>query len=514
MSPFLKLPGIMGQSYEAIGYRALVDRYNLSVMQHFRWSYLIDKGSRRALTDRFPAIYLYGQSYACDDPQDPLQQLAFALKHEGLNLEIITALFGHLSAASVQAYVEQQSSGKYQRIVWYLYEQLTGCTLALPDLKQGSYIDVLDASLYYTCQPNPQPRYRLNDNLLGELTSFCPFVRRTSLLSTIADEHLDRVARGMADAYGQSVLERASTFLYTQETLSSYQIEREKPDKRRLISFIHLVKKVENIKTLDEELLTALQNSIVEERFADTGYRTIQNYIGQKRDLDYEIIHYISPKPEDVVPLMQGLLASLQRMIASNVDPMVIAAAIAFGFVYIHPFDDGNGRLHRFLIHYILRQTNFAPQGVMFPISAVILSDMRRYNDVLEQVSNPLMALVTDYTLNEAGQLTVHQATKTLYQYIDYTVYAEYLAACIKKTIYTDFKKELEYLTCYDQAKQELQEIVAMPDRLIDLFIRVTVPHQGVLSENKRTSYFSMLTPEEVIRMEEVVRRVFADAFC
>ncbi|MDH3465586.1 MAG: Fic family protein [Gammaproteobacteria bacterium] len=31
-------------------------------------------------------------------------------------------------------------------------------------------------------------------------------------------------------------------------------------------------------------------------------------------------------------------------------DPILQAAATAFGFIYIHPFQDGNGRLHRCLI--------------------------------------------------------------------------------------------------------------------------------------------------------------------
>ena len=50
-----------------------------------------------------------------------------------------------------------------------------------------------------------------------------------------------------------------------------------------------------------------------------------------------------------------------RRMEAGNVAPVVHAAAIAFGFVFVHPFEDANGRIHRFLIHNILARSRFTP---------------------------------------------------------------------------------------------------------------------------------------------------------
>ena len=54
--------------------------------------------------------------------------------------------------------------------------------------------------------------------------------------------------------------------------------------------------------------------------------------------------------------------------------PFVIhAAAIGYGFVFLHPFEDGNGRIHRFLIHNILARRGFTPADVMAPVSATML---------------------------------------------------------------------------------------------------------------------------------------------
>jgi len=52
-----------------------------------------------------------------------------------------------------------------------------------------------------------------------------------------------------------------------------------------------------------------------------------------------------------------------ERAISRGADPVVTAAVLAFGFVYIHPFEDGNGRLHRWFIHHVLAISGYSPPG-------------------------------------------------------------------------------------------------------------------------------------------------------
>lgn len=75
------------------------------------------------------------------------------------------------------------------------------------------------------------------------------------------------------------------------------------------------------------------------------------------------------------------------------------ASVLAFGFVYIHPLADGNGRVHRFLFNDILRRDGVLPESVILPISSVIAessSEQQRYAQLLDDVSNsnaPITAL-------------------------------------------------------------------------------------------------------------------------
>jgi Fic family protein len=202
--------------------------------------------------------------------------------------------------------------------------------------------------------------------------------------------------------------------------------------------------------------------------------------------------------------LMEGLVAAHKRMDASSVSAVVHAAVIAYGFVFLHPFEDGNGRIHRFLIHNILARRGFTPKGVMFPISASMLKNMSDYDASLEALSQHLIALV-EYSLDEEGRMTVHNDTAEWYRSIDMTSQVEALFRFIDQTIDMELARELAFLANYDETKHAIQEIVDMPDRKIDLFIRFCVQNNGRLSARKRGRHFDFLADEEITRMEQAV---------
>jgi len=192
----------------------------------------------------------------------------------------------------------------------------------------------------------------------------------------------------------------------------------------------------------------------------------------------------------------------------SQVPPVIHAAVVAFGFVFMHPFGDGNGRIHRFLIHNILSRRGFTPRGIVFPVSAAMLKNLADYDASLEAFSSPLMPLV-EYTIEEDGRMTVHNDTVIWYRYIDMTPQVEALFSFIEQTIDTELTMELSFLANYDRARRAIQEIVDMPDRQIDLFIRFCLQNNGRLSAGKRADYFDFLSDEEITRMEKVVQSCY-----
>jgi len=485
------------------GYAALIERYALEVIPNWHRSQVSTGGIHRidsagdVIKEVYPSKYWPGESLG--------DHLEFALKYDGTNLAILASLFNVVPRNEIQAYISSKPTGKYARRLWFLFEFLTGSILALEDLKQGNYIDLLDPNQYYTVTPARQVRrQRINENLLGD-AGFCPTIRRTDELRGFQEANLTERCKQVMLAYSPELLKRALSYLYTKETKSSFEIEHIKPNSTRTERFITMLQLAEKEDFCDKAHLIDLQNRIVDPRFRDSDYRTTQNYVGESVAWQREKVHFACPKPEDLESLMRGLITAHDRMEEGGIHPVAHAAAVAYGFVFLHPFEDGNGRIHRFLIHNILARQGFTPEGVMFPVSASMLKNPSEYDASLEAFSRPLMSLV-EYELDEDGRMTVINDTGRWYAYIDMTSQVEVLFRFIMHTIETELVEELSFLANYEETKKTIQKIVDMPDRQIDLFIRFCLQNNGCLSARKRGSHFDFLSNEEVTLMEQAIQ--------
>jgi Fic family protein len=204
------------------------------------------------------------------------------------------------------------------------------------------------------------------------------------------------------------------------------------------------------------------------------------------------------------------VIAYAARGVAGRVDPVVVAAAVAFGFVYVHPFSDGNGRLHRWLIHQVLAAAGYNPPGVVFPVSAAILRNIQSYREVLESHSRPLLDYI-DWRAAPNGNIEVLNDTGDYYRYFDATMHAEFLYRCVEQTIERDLPDEVAYLQAYDRFAHGIQEIADMPAEKIELLHRFLRQENGRLSKRARENEFAALTDREAEQIESLYRASFED---
>lgn len=488
-----------------VGYAKLISQYKLEVILNWHESAIAAGMGLKTETTQGQVRELFPPAY---EPSDQLgDQLEFALKYDGTNLLILAKLFAVVDRDEIASYVRSKPTGKYARRIWYLYELLTGTRLPIEDLKQGNYVELLNPEDYYTAPGKSVARQRIRDNLPGD-GGFCPTIRRSSRLVQFEASNLGDRCRRIMKKYPLELLHRALSYLYTKESKSSFEIEHIKPTAMRTERFVSLLQLAEKEDFFTKPALIHLQNQIVDERFQDHDYRTTQNYVGESVSWENQRVHFVSPKPADLPGLMDGLFVAHERMNTNAVHPVVHAAVVAYGFVFMHPFEDGNGRIHRFLIHNVLSRRGFTPSGIMFPVSAVMLKNPKAYDTSLEAFSRPLMSLI-DYTLDDQGRMAVQNDTADLYRYIDLTAQVEAMFEFIRETIEVELVEELRFLVKYDDTRRALQEIVDMPDRLMDLFIRCCLQNHGKLSSRKREEFFTMLREDEVERMEDVVNKSY-----
>ena len=480
------------------GYSALIGAYDLVVPLPRTLSAIggrhrvVEGGGWRLLTPRHA-------------PHPTLEgHLTFALKNEGLDLAVLKRLFLAVGPGPIEAVVGAKPTGGYARRVWFLYEWLTGHRLDIPDAPAGRYVPVVDPERQWAIQGENSPRHRVRNNLPGT-PDFCPLVFRTETLDRFVAMALPQRARDVIADVPRDLLARTAAFLLLKDSKSSYAIEGERAPQDRIQRWGRAIGEAGR-RPLDVEELMRLQRVVIgDARFVALGVRRQGGFVGQHdRDSRLPVPDHISARPGDLSSLLEGM-AAFDRGPALKLDAVVAAAVLAFGFVYVHPFEDGNGRIHRYLIHHVLSRHGLNPPDAVFPVSATILEKIDAYRRVLEDYSLRLLPVI-DWRPTEDFNVRVLNDTGDFYRFFDATPHAEFLYDCVRKTIEEDLPNETDFLLRYDRFQSHLATIVDMPDRTADLLFRFLSQNQGRLSARARAREFEALTDAEVGQIERSYR--------
>jgi hypothetical protein len=483
------------------GYAALIDAYGLRVPlprtlsatgEHHR---IKNDAGWRILTPRHaPSPDLEGH-------------LTFALKYEGLDLAVLKRLFADLAPADIEAIVRAKPTGRYARRIWFLYEWLMGRRLNLPDADKGTYEPVVDTAQQWAVPGQNSSRHRVRNNLPGT-PEFCPLVFRTKILEEFVALDLVHRAQDVVAHVPKDLLARTAAFLLLKDSRSSYAIEEERPQQDRIQRWGRAIGEAGR-RPIDLDELLRLQALVIgDARFVRLGLREEDGFVGEH---DHEsgapIPDHISAHPEDLRSLIGGLVA-FDLGAARSLDAVIAAAVLAFGFVYVHPFVDGNSRIHRYLIHHILAHRGFNPAGVVFPVSAAILERIDEYRKTLEDYSQRLLTVI-DWQSTDEGNVRVLNDTADFYRFFDATLHAEFLYACVRQTIEQDLPRETRFLEQYDRFRSGIEAIVDMPERTVDLLFRFLHQSGGRLSKRAREQEFAQLTEAETSTVEQAYQASF-----
>jgi len=487
-----------------IGYRWLAEKFDLPYT-HFHTSVL---GSQKKTEERNGMVSdTYPHSFNPGD--EVLDHIIFGLKNEGLSLGLLKGGFEQIPQDVIVDRIKSNLSSKFSKKIGFLYEFLTQTVLDIAPLS-GNYVTAADPDFYVLPEGVKDTRWKVLNNLPGD-ANFCPLVRRTDAVNAFLEVDFQASIDNSIKDIPPEIFSRAINYLYFKETKSSNEIEQEKPSIKREGLFVELLKsagKTNLDDRLSEEGLTLCQNTVTQEKYNDTGFRGNQNYVGEANFYgSAPTVHLVGLPPQEISKTMAGF--NQFNITSHGINPIVRAACLSFGFVFIHPFEDGNGRTHRFLFNDVIASDGLIDKGVILPVSAVMLKEAAAYESALEAFSKPLMSLVK-YEMSDDEQLTVLNPNEVAshYQYPDLTSQVEYMFSVVDLTINKELINEFKIIQATDRFRSDLKDIADMPNRETELIIKLLYQENGRLSKTKRKK-FPKLTEQEINELEAAYKEAF-----
>jgi hypothetical protein len=436
------------------GYAALIEAYGLDVpLPRTLFAIgerhkIIEQGGWRLLSPRHA-------------PRPTLEgHLTFALKHEGLDLAVLNRLFLVLYPGEIKRLLRAKPTGRYVRRIWFLYEWLTGRELDLPPLRRGSYVSALDPAIQFPGKAVNAPRQRVRNNLPGT-KDFCPLVFRTNTLEQYIASDLSKRARAaLADVPEQTRALVGDLFAMGEvlpdgDPASTCLPTASIPDRHRAI------------------------------KEAGCGDLTLEEI---SRFQSISAVGALAAWPS-LPSILAGMKAFYERT-GPQLDPVIAAASIAFGFALAQPSSDPSKPVHRYLIQHVLAKRGFSPPGIVLPVSAMMTDRAHDYRRLF--------------------QTTVAGADADYHRFFDATPHAEFLYACVQAALEQFLPLAVKVIRCFERFQHAVESQLGLSEGSARLLFSDLLENDGRISERFNAHDIHDVTPEQARRVEEIFQRVSA----
>lgn len=501
-----------------LGYKWLAERLDIVAVQPFAVESQLGSNRRTYVTGE-----LRQETYPASARLEPTvaAHLTFAFKHEIVSLEFLSRFFEAVEVTVLEQWIRTEPTGVYARRTGFFYEWMTGRKLDVPDTPAGNYVAALDPATYFvaTRALNVQ-RWRIRDNLPGT-AQFCPIVIRTDAVRRLETYDCASALRELEVEFGADVLMRSAVWLTIKESRASFLIEHEERKVERVQRFAAVMESRcgRDTHPLSVETLSSLQAEILGPA-TRYGLRRSPVFVGHA--VNYmDKVDYIAPHWEQTLSLLQGLQDSLAK--TRSASPIVRAAVASFGFVFIHPMSDGNGRISRFLVNDILRRDGAVPAPFILPISATITNSMAEragYDRVLERFSRPLMLHYAEtyrFGANTAYadgvesnfHFDAYGDAASVWRFPDLTAQAEYMGHVIQTTIEQEMTREALFLRDLERAREGVKEYLEGPNTDIDHIIRAVRENRWTVSNKLKKTFHQLQDAQLASSIVDAIRNVF-----
>lgn len=444
--------------------------------------------------------------------------LTFALKHEIVHLEFLACLFQAIDQLVLEEWIRSEPTGTYARRAGFYFEWLTGKTLNVSDTPSGNYVEALDPAKYLVAgRAGNVQRWRVRDNMPGS-REFCPIVVRSEAVQELEKYDCTKALNDLEVEFGADVLLRSAVWLTVKESRASFKIEKEEGKVERVRRFAAAMEQRcgKDGDPLSSQALDELQRAILGPA-TRYGMRKSPVFVGHTTNY-IDVVDYIGPHWDHTQNLLIGLRSTMSK--TAGASSVLRAAVASFGFVFIHPMADGNGRISRFLVNDVLRRDGVVPAPFILPISATITNSTRErvgYDRALEHFSRPLMhkyaerySFGAEYDCEDGVRTNfrfdAYNEALPVWRYPHLTYQAEYLGHVIRMTIESEMSKEATFLRDMDQAREAVKNHLEGPNSDIDQIIRSIRSNHWVISNKLAKSFPQLADPDMAAAVTGAVR--------
>ncbi|MBK5003189.1 Fic family protein [Pseudomonas sp. S31] len=434
------------------------------------------------------------------EEHDLLGHVLFALKHEGINLTILAQVLPHIPVEDFAAALHGSPNGVYLRKASFLRESFSGEQIPQASPVTGAYAPLFDPARYITRPGDRNPRWRIEFNGLGDL-SYCACVERSPEVSALLEHDIIGRAREFIESLAPVMMDRAIQWAYLHETQDSFAIEKEAPTEDKSRRFIQLLRQAHERLPLTEDYLVQLQNAAISNPYdLAAAFRHEQNHLANGLQ-GAAGVSYVPPPPELCRELMEGLMR-FANTAPQQVDPLVAAGIISFGFVFLHPFMDGNGRLSRFLIHHALCQSGALENGLLLPVSVAMKREERMYMETLQLFSRPVRDFWEVNWIDFDQYSFDFQGSDAIYRYWDATASVVFTCQMAKRALEVELREETVFLANYDAVYKAVDEKTDVRGSDLANLVMMCLSNGGVVSKNRRKQYLYRV-PEPIFDLIE-----------
>lgn len=222
-------------------------------------------------------------------------------------------------------------------------------------------------------------------------------------------------------------------------------------------------------------------------------------------------ISYVPPTPELLEKLMPEFM-QIANSAPKYLDPLVAASIASFGFVFLHPFMDGNGRLSRFLFHHALCRSGQLGNGLLLPVSIAMKNDEHGYLQALQSFSKPARTFWSVRWIDDENLDFTFDGKDSIYRFWDATSCVEYGIKMAEQSLDIYLRQETEYLARFDRIYKMANDEYDIRNNDLHLMIVSALQHNGVISKNRRKQLAHQVPEGAFDFIEELAKQELSSA--